>query len=51
MGDCRIAPFENNAGTIAHLGGIGFRLPIVNHIRKGLRPGATKADAHSNSMH
>jgi hypothetical protein len=51
MGDSVIAPFQNNAGTIAHSRGIEFRLRIVNHIGKGLRPGATKADAHSNSMH
>jgi flagellar protein FlbT len=46
MGDSLIASVENNAGTIAHLRGIEFCSPIVNHIRKGLQPGATKADTH-----
>jgi hypothetical protein len=46
IGNSRIALFEDNAGTIAHSSGTRFRLPTVNHIGKGLRPGAIKADAH-----
>jgi flagellar biosynthesis repressor protein FlbT len=46
MGNSRIALFQDNAGTIAHSRGTGSRLRSVNHIGKGLLPGAIKADAH-----